>query len=531
MFADVKITDDLPLLLAILPPRVRKDIEAAPDRSKLVEVVLDLGKPAEARFDTRSQWIEGPAVSQEDIDHIVSHVGEFTSDNRAGIERTLHRISGMRNRHGKVVGITCRVGRAAFGTIEIIRDVIESGQSILFLGPPGIGKTTKLREAARVISDELKKRVVVVDTSNEIAGDGDIPHTGIGRARRMQVQSPDRQHAVMIEAVENHMPEVIIIDEIGTVAEAAAARTIAERGVQLIGTAHGSALENLLQNPTLSDLIGGVQTVILSDEEAKRRRTQKAILERKAPPTFDILVEIRERDVLAIYRDVAMAVDKLLRGHFIQPEMRIRKADGRIEVKEPWKEDLQLKLMGEIKGAEGIRKDVKEIKQSDDEDEDDEPNREGDDESLTRIFPYAVNRGRLERAIHALDVPAKVARSLDEANIVLTTKSKARPGSRIIAQAEEHGAALHVIRGNTAAQIMKFLKFLFKSSISGDADEIAVKEVEDAIEEVRQSRQSVDLSPQNSYIRRLQHQVVARHNLRSESIGQEPKRRIRIYPE
>jgi stage III sporulation protein SpoIIIAA len=294
---------------------------------------MDLGKLPEVRSSSKVLYIEGSFVTEDDLKSVIGKIGEFTSDNRAGIERTLHRISAIRNRHGKIIGLTLRVGRAIFGTIDIIRDIIESGKNILFMGPPGIGKTTKLREAARVLSDQFEKRVIVVDTSNEIGGDGDIPHPGIGRARRMQVSSPDRQHAVMIEAVENHMPEVIIVDEIGTEAEAAAARTIAERGVQLIGTAHGVILENILKNPTLSDLVGGIQTVILGDEEARRRHTQKAVLERKAPPTFDVAIEIREKDMFAIYKDVSIAIDKLLRGTQPEPEIRVRTSEGKIEIK------------------------------------------------------------------------------------------------------------------------------------------------------------------------------------------------------
>ncbi len=252
--------------------------------------------------------------------------------NRAGIERTLHRISAIRNRQGRIVGLTCRIGRAVYGTIDIIQDVVESGKSILMLGRPGRGKTTKLREVARILSDQLKKRVVIVDTSNEIAGDGDIPHPAIGRARRMQVAEPELQHNVMIEAVENHMPEVIVIDEIGTEQEAFAARTIAERGVQLIGTAHGNSLENLMMNPTLSDLVGGIHAVTLSDDEAKRRGTQKTVLERKAPPTFEVIIEIIEVDKLAIHLDVEHTVDKLLRGTTPRPEIRVRNADGSIEI-------------------------------------------------------------------------------------------------------------------------------------------------------------------------------------------------------
>ena len=282
----VSLTDDLDVLLQVMPPRVRDAIESKPHRAELLEVVLDLGRRPEARFPDRGEELAPEPTSRADLDFVVERVGRFGKDNRAGIEATLHRISALRNRDGEVVGLTCRVGRAVFGTVEILRDVIESGRSILLLGRPGVGKTTLLREAARVLADDLGKRVVVVDTSNEIAGDGDVPHPGIGRARRMQVPSPAVQDAVMIEAVENHMPEVIVIDEIGTQAEALAARTIAERGVQLIATAHGNTLENLLQNPTLSDLIGGVQVVTLSDEEARRRRTQKTVPSaRRRPPS------------------------------------------------------------------------------------------------------------------------------------------------------------------------------------------------------------------------------------------------------
>ncbi|MCB1035449.1 MAG: AAA family ATPase, partial [Acidobacteria bacterium] len=307
-----RITDDLDLLLEVLPPRIREALRELEGLDQLIEVVMDLGRTPEARFPGRVAEFPLPPVSREDLDHAVERVGDFGEDHRAGIERTLHRISAICNRRGAVVGLTCRVGRAVQGTVDILRDVIESGNSILLLGRPGVGKTTLLREAARMLADELSKRVVIVDTSNEIAGDGDIPHPGIGRARRMQVPAPERQHAVMIEAVENHMPEVIVIDEIGTGAEALAARTIAERGVQLIATAHGNTLENLLQNPTLSDLVGGIHAVTLSDEEAQRRNTQKTVLERKAPPTFDILIEIQDKDSLAVHHGVARVVDRVL---------------------------------------------------------------------------------------------------------------------------------------------------------------------------------------------------------------------------
>jgi stage III sporulation protein SpoIIIAA len=325
-----RIIDDLDALLNILPPHISEPLWEREDRHELLEVVMDLGRPPEARFPEQEVILSPLEVTAEDIEYVVSRVGVFSGDNRAGIERTLHRISAIRNRQGRIVGLTCRVGRAVFGTMRIIEDLVQSGKSILLLGRPGVGKTTMLREVARVLADDLKKRVIIVDTSNEIAGDGDIPHPAIGHARRMQVTAPTLQHAVMIEAVENHMPEAIIIDEIGTELEAAAARTIAERGVQLVGTAHGNTLENLILNPTLSDLIGGIQTVTLGDEEARRRGTQKSILERKAPPTFDVVVEIQDFNTVTIHPDVAEAVDAILRGRPLTAEIRWLDEEGEV---------------------------------------------------------------------------------------------------------------------------------------------------------------------------------------------------------
>jgi stage III sporulation protein SpoIIIAA len=328
------ITDDLEALLAALPPSIHDAVNRLENRSELLEIVMDLGRYAEGRFPEGEVILSDQPVTNADLEYVVEHIGEFGDDNRAGIERTLHRISALRNRKGKVVGLTCRIGRAVLGSIALIRDIVEQGQSLLILGRPGVGKTTLLREIARVLADEANKRVVVVDTSNEIAGDGDIPHPGIGRARRMQVARTVEQHAVMIEAVENHMPQVIVIDEIGTELEAAAARTIAERGVQLIATAHGNSLNNLLVNPTLSDLVGGIQTVTLGDEEARRRHTQKSILERKAPPTFDVVVEQQSWQELIVHRDVSDTVDNMLRGQPIVSEERTRDEEtGQVSVR------------------------------------------------------------------------------------------------------------------------------------------------------------------------------------------------------
>ncbi|MRR29050.1 AAA family ATPase, partial [bacterium] len=325
-----RITDDLQALLNVLPTRITNAVIQADDSDNLLEIVLDLGRVPVARFVNREVVLSEIETTHDDIDAVVNNIGEFDADNRAGLERTLHRISAIRNRHARIVGLTCRVGRAVYGTIDIIEDLLSTGQSILLLGRPGIGKTTMLRESARILAED--KRVIIVDTSNEIGGDGDVPHPAVGRARRMQVAKPSLQHEVMIEAVENHNPEVIIIDEIGRELEALAARTIAERGVQLVATAHGRTLENLLLNPTLSDLIGGIESVTLSDEEARRRGTQKTVLERRSPPTFDVLIEIEERDRLHVHADVAAAVDALVRGYPLSPEVRFRNKDGDVVV-------------------------------------------------------------------------------------------------------------------------------------------------------------------------------------------------------
>lgn len=329
-----RMADDLDRLLELLPEPVRLALAPLEAREQLLEVVLDLGRIPEARYPGRALALGTAVIERRDLGTVVEQLGPFGGDNRAGIERTLHRISAIRNRTGEIVGLTCRVGRAVYGTVAMVRDLLDTGESLLLMGRPGVGKTTALREIARVLADDLQRRVVVIDTSNEIAGDGDIPHPAIGRARRMQVARPELQHQVMIEAVENHMPEVIVIDEIGTELEAQAARTIAERGVMLVATAHGNALGNLLKNPTLSDLVGGIESVTLGDEEARRRRTQKTVQERAAEPTFPLAVEMHSRNLWLVHRDVAATVDLLLRGQVARPEQRQLGADGQVLVQE-----------------------------------------------------------------------------------------------------------------------------------------------------------------------------------------------------
>ena len=493
-----RITDDLDALLERLPPYIAQPLRERENSSELLEVVLDMGRLPESRYPDREIVLSNKEVSQEDIEYIVSRIAPFSDDNRAGIERTLHRISAIRNREGRIVGLTCRVGRAVYGTLGLIADLVESGKSILLLGGPGVGKTTMLREVARVLADDLKKRVVIVDTSNEIAGDGDIPHPAIGHARRMQVTTPRLQHAVMIEAVENHMPEVIVIDEIGTELEAQASRTIAERGVQLIATAHGNTLENLIMNPTLSDLIGGIQTVTLGDEEARRRRTQKSILERKAPPTFDVVVEIQDWYHVAVHSDIAEIVDSMLRGRPIPPEVR-------------WMDET----------AEVRREQMKPA---------DKPSaRKALAGTTTRIYPFGINRSRLEQAVKRLELPAKLASDVGGANLLMTSKSYYRMKPQPIRDAEAAGIPIYVLKNNKASQMEHSLFNIFDIEATEEPIGLATKEAEEAIAQVIEGQKTVELSPQNSYLRMLQHQLAERYKLSSKSTGREPKRRVRIF--
>ncbi|MBS1723961.1 MAG: AAA family ATPase [Armatimonadetes bacterium] len=529
--------DGLPQLLDILPPVVREKLITSPDLGSLVEVVLDYGRPAEARYkDSVERW-PGVIVSEHDIEWVVKNIGEFGEDNRAGIERTLHRISAIRNRQGKVIGLTCRVGRALEGTIDIIDDIVRSGRSILILGRPGVGKTTKLREVARVLADEVNKRVVIVDTSNEIGGDGDVPHPAIGGARRMQVRNPNLQHAVMIEAVENHMPEVIVIDEIGNQSEAEAARTIAERGVQLIGTAHGQTLENLMLNPSLCDLIGGIQAVTLSDDEAKRRGTQKTVLERKAPPTFDVVIELVDYDRLAVHHDVQKTVDLMLRGIQPRPEVRVRTGSGQVEViqKEETREldepgfNERFPSLAKREDEEAPEKGSGRVPKIRTE----QPRPERDarpSKPVVRVFPYGIARTRLERAIREKKVPMVITNDVQQADGIIAIRSTAQAKPAKLREVQRPIPTI-VVRSNTFAQIASAVDDLMRGNgRDKDLEAEALKEAQEAAATVLHTGRPVELMPQDARIRKLQHQVVETKKLASESVGNDPNRRLRVLP-
>ena len=524
----LKITDDLDALLDVLPANIRHAVEQANNSDYLLEVILDLGRVPTARFVEDELILSNKELTRAELDHVVERVGDFDADNRAGIERTLHRISAIRNRRGAIVGLTLRVGRAVYGTVDIIQDIIESGKSALILGRPGVGKTTLLRESARILAEN--KRVVIVDTSNEIGGDGDVPHPAVGKARRMQVKVPTHQHEVMIEAVENHNPEVIVIDEIGRELEALAARTIAERGVQLIGTAHGQTLDNLLLNPTLSDLVGGIEAVTLSDEEARRRGTQKTVLERRAPPTFDVLIEIQHRDQFAIHADIMSSVDALLRDVPISPEVRMRDAEGKIQIEKSTpapkpKADSKPLRRGRVPAPVS-----------------EEPTPPptlrvtpavGAALQTVRVYAYGVARNRLTQAAKRLGVPAVVVRDVSEADALVTLRTYYRNRQQTVIEAEQRGMPIYVLRANTVAQVEQFLSDLYSLSAQTPRDTMddIRSETQQAISAVLNGERWVDLPPGPSLVRRLQHEMARSAELVSHSYGKEPRRHVRIFRE
>ena len=522
-----RITDDLDTLQGVLPPHVSDKLTEISRPDDLLEIILDVGRVPTARYVDGEITLSDKEVVWEHIDYVVERTGDFDADNRAGIERSLHRISAIRNRHNRIVGLTCRVGRAVYGTIDIIEDLINGGESLLLLGRPGIGKTTMLREAARILAEE--RRVVIVDTSNEIAGDGDVPHPAIGRARRMQVRKPSLQHEVMIEAVENHNPEVIVIDEIGRELEAVAARTIAERGVQLVGTAHGNTLENLLLNPTLSDLVGGIESVTLSDEEARRRGTQKTVLERRAAPTFDVLIEIQDREKLAIHRDVSAAVDALLRGVAPPTEARFRDEKGELQINQLNSEGSSVR-----RGPAGYRRQsgVPSAQPPDEAPIAATPRVPGEPLATIRVYPYGVARNRLRQAAKRIHVPILIADDIGQADVMLTLRSYYRRHRKLIADAENRRMPIYVLRANTVGQMENFMVDLFdldREPMDDPSMTQGSRDAQEAIDKVLNGARSVDLSPASSYVRRQQHEMARTADLISHSYGKEPRRRVRIF--
>lgn len=529
--SNLQFQNDLDRLIEILPEKVKRYI-SYDQMEDVIEIVLDIGRTPEIRHaGGRIEYLGCEIVNDEDISYITERVQEFTSDNRSGIPGTLHRISAIRNRQGKVIGLTCRIGRVVTGTIACIKDICMMNKSILFLGRPGVGKTTKLREISRLVADELAKRVVVVDTSNEIAGDGDTPHPAIGHARRMQVTQPEYQKDIMIEAVENHTPEVIVVDEIGTEAEAQAARTIAERGVMLIATAHGNCLESLIKNPTLSDLVGGIQSVTLGDDEARRRASQKTVLEREKQPTFDIVIEIIDRNTLAVYKDTSEAVDYILRGWPIRPEIRKVDKDYSEQAQEPPQEQkneptiteqinrLEQKIQpsDSLKFSFSRQKYVDEVK------------------DFKKIYLYAVSRSIVEKVIERLDLKTEITRNLDDADIVIAHKNFAKGGAKVLSTANDYRLQVFYIKTNSMAQIQKVLKDALQitetsQTLQGyyDDAERALDEAKAAINKILAGAEHIELRPQNQQIRKLQHELVEQHNLISKSIGEGEQRHLKI---
>ncbi len=517
--SNLQFQNDLERLLAVMPQKVVENLPCE-KLEDVIEIVLDIGRVPEVRHSGgKIDKLNCEAVNDEDISFVTSHLQEFTHDNRSGIPGTLHRISAIRNRQGKVVGLTCRIGRVVTGTIACIKDICTQGKSILFLGPPGVGKTTKLREISRLVADELGKRVVIVDTSNEIAGDGDVPHPAVGSARRMQVPQPEFQKDIMIEAVENHTPEVIVVDEIGTEAEAQAARTIAERGVMLIATAHGNCLESLIKNPTLSDLVGGIQSVTLGDDEAKRRASQKTVLEREKQPTFDIVIEILDRNTLAVYKNTSEAVDYILRGWPIRPEIRkVEQKDIDKVIIPESKPEVEKPQDNKMNFSFSRQKYVEQAK------------------PLKKIYLYAVSRTIVEKLIERLNLNAEIIRNVEDADIVIAHKNFAKGGAKILSTAKEYRVQIFYVKTNSMAQIQKVLKDALDiqpgdvESLTGYTDETekALDEAKAGIKKILDGAEMVDLEPQTSHIRKLQHELIEQYNLQGKSIGEEPNRHLRI---
>ena len=533
-----RVTDDIERLLRLLPQDVQDALQSQDQSSSLLEVVLDLGRIPEARYPGRALVLGDRPLTRDDLESTVSRLGSFGADNRAGIERTLHRISAIRNRQGDVVGLTCRIGRAVFGTVAMVRDLLDSGESLLLMGRPGVGKTTALREIARVLADDLHQRVVVIDTSNEIAGDGDIPHPAIGRARRMQVARPELQHQVMIEAVENHMPEVIVIDEIGTELEAQAARTIAERGVMLVATAHGNALANLIKNPTLSDLVGGIQSVTLGDDEARRRRTQKTVLERAAEPTFPVAIEMHSRNRWAVHIDVAATVDQLLRGLPARAQERELTADGSLRLLEPSQPKRPVHPGRPALAALPVPSPL--VARNPSEEAETELSENNDD---LQLLCCGITPQLVEEATRRHRWPVRVVDDLADADVILSMRQGLGRQPSLRRQARELKVPILVIKADTLPQVERAVdRLVSRRGRSSEPVPTLLPQAQDdelaALEECRLAVEKVvmpegrpvELLPRTERVRRMQEELVERYRLRSDVFGTADHCRLRVFP-
>ena len=453
------MSDDLDKLIENLPFFLQQNLNQHVNKDQIVEIILDLGRRPEVRFISTSEYLSQKIVSWQDIDYITKRVSKFSNQNRAGIERTLNRISCIRNRQFLINGLTCRVGRAVFGTIAVVRDLLESEKSILILGKPGVGKTTIIREIARVLADEMEKRVIIIDTANEIAGDSDIPHSGIGKARRMQVAKTELQHQVMIEAIENHMPQVIIIDEIGTELEVLAARTIAEKGVQLVGTTHGNCLENLIKNPPLADLIGGIQCVTLSDDEAKRRGTQKTILERKTYPAFEIVIEINQQNYWTIYEDVKNDVDLFLQTQSTINQSRYFFFPEKIKITSKQLEKVHnfLSKINNNTLDEAIHLSPKNWLIV---------NQEKNEKFLKLksknliIYPYSLSNNLLKEVLLKMGFKFVLTNEIRKATLIIGLKKHLRQNSKLIKLAKQKNIPIYTFNQISFYQFSKLIQFL-----------------------------------------------------------------------
>ena len=554
------LADDLTQLLDVLPTFISGPLEKHPRREQLVEIVLDIGRRPEARFAKGTDYLSYRTIVWQDLDYILKRLGKFSGDNRAGIEKTLHRISSIRNRKGNVIGLTCRVGRAIFGTVSIVRDLLEQKKSILLLGRPGVGKTTAIREIARVLSDGMKKRVIIIDTSNEIAGDGDLPHPSIGKARRMQVSNHQNQHEVMIEAVENHMPEIIIIDEIGTELEAAAARTIAERGVQLVGTAHGNALENLIKNPTITDLIGGIQYVTLGDEEAKRRGSSKSILERKAPPTFEVAIEIHDPQTWVIHENIEQSVDLLLQGQSLPVQRRslIQNYNNLVNCEIIYNQkEVDMNNEASLKRFSSDKKQknnylLNRLPQSEKLKTKRAVKNNGSlktelKEKFTFLYIYGINNQDIKSLIKTLGIPVIITKEIQYADAILALANLVKNNRKLKQISHSKKITIHTIQSNNLLQIAKALRLVAKrkeltpikpttnnkkiTDLISQEFLTPLEETRLAIEEVVIAKNiPIDLVPRTSRIRKQQHELVTHYQLKGVSVGKEQNRRIRILP-